>query len=61
VDDDERRTAGAQAQVDWAEYPGMVLGGEIVDLSAASGIGSVASTSGATAPRRRNATPCFYA
>jgi transposase len=26
--------AGAQAQVDWAEYPGMVLGGEIVDLVA---------------------------
>ncbi|MFP4406845.1 IS21 family transposase [Rhodosalinus sp.] len=26
--------AGAQAQVDWAEYPGMVLGGEVVDLSA---------------------------
>jgi transposase len=25
---------GAQAQVDWAEYPGMVLGGEVVDLSA---------------------------
>jgi hypothetical protein len=34
VDDHERRTAGAQAQVDWAEYPGMVLGGEVVDLSA---------------------------
>ena len=26
--------AGAQAQVDWAEYPGMVLGGEAVDLVA---------------------------
>ena len=26
--------AGAQAQVDWAEYPAMVLGGEVVDLSA---------------------------
>ncbi len=26
--------AGAQAQVDWAEYPGMVLGGEVVDLVA---------------------------
>lgn len=26
--------AGAQAQVDWAEYPGMALGGEVVDLSA---------------------------
>ena len=25
---------GAQAQVDWAEYPGMVLGGEVVDLVA---------------------------
>jgi hypothetical protein len=26
--------AGAQAQVDWAEFPGMVLGEEVVDLSA---------------------------
>jgi transposase len=26
--------AGAQAQVDWAEYPGMVLGAEVVDLVA---------------------------
>ena len=26
--------AGAQAQVDWAEYPGMVLGVEVVDLVA---------------------------
>lgn len=25
---------GAQAQVDWAEFPGMVLGEEVVDLSA---------------------------
>ena len=25
---------GAQAQVDWAEYPGMVIGGETVDLVA---------------------------
>ena len=25
---------GAQAQVDWAEFPGMVLGDEVVDLSA---------------------------
>ena len=26
--------AGAQAQVDWAEFPGVVLGDEVVDLSA---------------------------
>jgi transposase len=26
--------AGAQAQVDWAEFPHMVLGEEVVDLSA---------------------------
>ena len=30
----ERRTAGAQAQVDWAEYPGMVPGAGVVDLVA---------------------------
>jgi hypothetical protein len=34
VDDHERRTPGAQAQVDWAAFPGVVLGHEVVDLVA---------------------------
>ena len=34
VDGHERRTAGAQAQVDWVEFPGAVLGCQTVDLVA---------------------------